>query len=130
MMKKFFIALTLALLFIGCKKNESPIPNVPVDFYIYLSEPSYSALNVPGNYVYVTGGYKGIIIYRESNELFIAFDRACSYDPYVSAAVVTVDSSGLGITDHNCGSKFNILDGTATGAPATRPLKRYNADYD
>src|SRR5437660_1194815 len=128
-MKNFFPFLFLLIL-INCKKTQDQIPNVAVDFNIYLSEPSYSALNVPGNYIYVNGGYKGIIIYRETQEIFLAYDRACSYDPSVGAALITVDTSGLGLTDHHSESKFNILNGSPNGGPATLCLKRYTADYD
>jgi len=128
--KKYFLSLFLLFLLVDCKKSADTIPNVAVDFNIYLNEPSYTSLNGIGNYVYLTGGYKGIILYRETQDIFIAYDRACSYDPSVSAAIITVDTSGLGLSDHYCGSKFNILDGSVTKSPASRPLKRYAADFD
>jgi hypothetical protein len=127
---KYFVVLSFVFLLTDCKKSSNAIPNVAVDFNVYLNEPSYSALNAPGNFVYLTGGYKGIILYRFNIETFIAYDRACSYDPYVGAAIITVDSTGLGLSDHNCGSKFNILDGSVTKSPASLPLKRYGADFD
>ena len=128
-MKKVLIALFVILL-VSCSKSQDQVPNVAVDFYIYLNEPAYVALNVPGNFVYVTGGYKGIIVYRENFDLFRAYDRTCTFDPYVTASIVTVDTSGLGLSDLHCGSKFNILDGSVVRSPATRPLKQYVADYD
>src|SRR2546423_582031 len=89
-----------------CKKDNSTIPSVTVDTYIYLTQPSNINLNSVGGWVYVEGGVKGIIVFRKSSNEFAAYERDCPYDPNVSAAKVDVDSSGVIGVDHNCGSKF------------------------
>lgn len=128
----FLAILLFAELFTGqgCKKESETIPNVYVDFYIYLNQPSYAALNSVGNFVYVTGGVKGIIVYRKSLDEFVAYDRSCPYDPDAGNAIINVDSTNVFSSDSNCGSKFNLLDGSVLNGPATRPLKSYRTSFD
>src|SRR3954469_23988388 len=128
--KKYLIPLVIILFLTHCKKDQDQVPNVSVDFYVYMSQPDYASLNIIGNYKYLTGGYKGIILYHESSDIFIAYDRACPYDPTTTGAIVDVDSSGLALVDYHCGSKFNILNGAVDNGPASKPLKQYAADYD
>jgi nitrite reductase/ring-hydroxylating ferredoxin subunit len=117
---------------LSCKKNTtSGVPNVAVDFYIYLTQPAYSSLNGVGNHVYVTGGADGIIIYHKTIDEFAAYDRACPYDYYSVSAQVIVESNGLFAFDSlHCKSKFNLLDGSVQNGPASQSLKAYAADYD
>lgn len=114
---------------LSCKKNSTDevIPNVPVNLTIYLSLPQYSALNSIGNSVEVSGGYRGIIVYRRSLQEFVAFDLACPYDP--SKGKMELDSSYISTIHTICGSKFSLYDGSKISGPATRPMKQYNADY-
>jgi len=114
----------------GCKKSTDQIPVTPVDFYIYLTQPEFQTLNTVGNFVYVTGGVKGVIVYHKTPEEFAAFERSCPYDPNVSGAIVDVDSSGLGMVDYHCGSRFNILDGSIVTGPTAYPLRQYYCEYD
>jgi nitrite reductase/ring-hydroxylating ferredoxin subunit len=124
--------LLFSFLYLSCGKNSSysDIPNVQVDLFIPLSLPEYSALNGVGNSVKVAGGYKGILIFRKSIDQFAAYERACSFDPTNSGALVDVDSSLVLGIDRHCGSKFNFFDGSVVNGPASRPLKQYNCDYD
>lgn len=124
--------LTWLLFAFSCKKSSQvdSIPSVPVNLTVPLSLPQYSALNAIGNHVNINGGYKGIIIYRRTLDQFVAFERACPYDPTTSGAIVEADSSGILVVDRHCGSKFNLFDGSVVNGPATRGLKPYNVDYD
>jgi nitrite reductase/ring-hydroxylating ferredoxin subunit len=125
-----FGAFILSLSF-ACKKDDgSQIPNVPVNLTLYLSLPEYSALNSVGNSILISGGYKGIIVYRKSIDGFAAYDRACSYDPTTTGAILEIDSSLVQAVDRKCGSRFNLFDGSISNGPATRPLRSYAAEYD
>ncbi len=129
----YLLPIILILLhFSACKKSnvDEPIPNVPVNITIYLSLPQYAALNSVYNYALVDGGYKGIIVFRKSQTEFVAYDRACPYDPTVSEAKLDIDSSMVNTVDLHCGSKFNLSDGSILHGPSTRPMKMYNADFD
>ncbi len=128
-MKNIFL-FVLPLLIFSCKKSTDQIPPASVDFYIYLTQPDFQTLNTVGNYVYVTGGVKGIIVYHKTIDEFAAYERTCPFDPNTSGALVVVDSSGLGLVDYHCGSKYNILDGSIVNGPTSYPLRQYYCEYD
>jgi hypothetical protein len=132
-MKRLSLLILFIVIAISCKKNnDGQVPNVSVDFNVYLTEPSNSALNSVGNWVYINNqGVKGIIIYHKTLDEFAAYERACPYDYYSTSALITVDSSNVFAVDkEHCGSMYNLLDGSVEHGPATRPLKQYAADYD
>ncbi len=122
----FFIACSAS----GCKKDKSEVPNTQVDIYVYTSSPQYNHLNTPGNWAYVTGGVRGIIVYRRSIEEFKAYDRSCTYQPANSCEIVSIDSTNIFAVDACCGSKFQIIDNTVVNGPASQPLREYNTHYD
>lgn len=125
-----FLAAFFVLCF-SCRRDQEQIPNVAVSIFISTSDPNFIDLNAVGGWVYVTGGVKGIIIYRKSQNEFMAFDRCCSYKPSVSCERVRVDTvSNLFCIDDCCGSRFLITDGSVQAAPASLPLKRYNTSFD
>lgn len=133
-MKSFFIYpfwFSFLFVFVSCKKNtESAIPYVSVNFYIYTSDPDFIDLNAVGGWTYVTGGSRGIIIYRYSNTEFKAYDRHCTYNPSNSCALVSVDVNNIQASDVCCGSVFSLVDGSVNNGPAGFPLKQYQTSFD
>lgn len=131
-MKLKFLTLFIILIFpYSCKdKDEDLIPYVSVDFTIDVLSTFYSELSVPGGFVYVTGGYKGILLYRLSMDEFLAYDRCCSYKPYEPCERIEMESSGLTMIDSCCGSRFLILDGSPFEGPATKMLRPYSTYFD
>ena len=127
-----FISWMMIVFQSSCKKNNTDniIPYVPVNTTIYLNLPQYASLNSIGSYVLIDGGYRGIVVYRRSISEFVAYDRACPYDPTASDARLKIDSSGVTTVDANCGSKFNLYDGSVLHGPSTRPMKAYQSDYE
>jgi nitrite reductase/ring-hydroxylating ferredoxin subunit len=126
-LSSFFI---LILLTPQCKKDKNEqIPYVYVNFYLNPNSTQYSALNNIGGYMYVTGGVRGIIVYRRSNDEFVALERNCPYQPSTNCAV-EVDNSGLTSTDACCGSQFLLMDGSIVKGPATTQMKLYQTSYD
>ena len=125
----FLLALILSFS-ASCKKESSNISYATVDFYVYLTQPSFINLNSVGGWVYVTGGVKGIIVFRKSNDEFAAYERACPYDPNTTNARLEVDSSNVIAVDRVCGSKFNLFDNSILNGPASKSMKTYYADYD
>jgi nitrite reductase/ring-hydroxylating ferredoxin subunit len=109
------------------ESEETTIPYVYVNFTIY---PNTLDFIPDGGWVYVTGGYKGIIIYRPLHEEFLAYERACPYDPLEEEARLEVESSGIIAVDKNCGSRFLLTDGSPVEGPARRSLKQYRTRYD
>lgn len=129
---KFFAAcLLISVLLSGCKGYEhETIPSVKVNITIYPDNVNYLSLNHIGGYVYLTGGVAGIIVYRLDQTTFMAYDRACSYDWEDTDAWICVADDGLTLVDENCGSRFNILDGSVINGPAQYPLYFYKTTYD
>lgn len=121
----------LALLFTRCEGYQhATIPNVKVNFTIFPDDVQYYKLNFIGGYEYFTGGVAGIIVYRIDYQTFVAYDRACPYDWENADSWLVVDESGIMITDPECGTRFNILDGSVIDGPSQYPLKYYKTNYD
>lgn len=117
----------------SCKKDaRNDIPNVYVDIRIDLNNPDFIHLNGVGNAVQLTGGVKGIVVYRKSENEFTAYDRNCSYNPTDEKARVQLNDSlpQSKVVDLSCGSQFELINGTVVKGPATQPLKAYRATYD
>jgi len=125
-----FAAVSLAAS--SCKKEEqaTQIPYVYVNFSLDPNGTQYINLNAVNGWETVTGGYKGILIFRKSVSEFNAFERACPYDPLMDGAQVRVDQSGITCTCPVCGSKYIMLDGSPYEGPSHFPLKQYMTVYD
>lgn len=125
------IIISLFLIFSSCKEEEGDeIPYVYVNFTIDPKSVQYGDLDIPGNYAYVTGGYKGIIIYHKMQNEYIAYERACTFDPLEDCAKVQVTEDNLIMECPCCGSKFLLPDGSPFDGPAVRSLKQYQAHFD
>jgi Rieske Fe-S protein len=130
-MKKLISILLLSALINSCKKdNNNYVENVPVDIYMYTNNPSFVNVSVVGGWVYITGGVRGILLYRKSNTEFMAYDRNCTYQSNQPCATVVVDNTNIVATDTCCGSRFSIYDGSVFQGPAAVPLKAYNTSFD
>jgi len=119
----------IMILSTSCRKNRSVIPYVAVDKEINITLPGNFNLAVIGGWMYISGGSKGILVYRRQQDEFVAYDRHCPYN-VDAGCVVEVDSSNIEIIDPCSGSKFSLYDGSATIGPATLPLKQYATSFD
>ena len=126
----FLFTLLLITLSDSCKKKEELVPNVYVNFTIFLSDPEFSTLQTIGNSVFVTGGVCGIVIYRLSQTDFSVYDRCCTYKPSERCAVLPDPANTLFLKCPCCGSKFSLLDGSVQSGDAERPLTLYDATFD
>lgn len=104
------------------------VPNVPVNIRVILTNSSSQGLYQFPNYIYLKGGFKGIILHRNGQGVLNAFDRSCSFRPLDSCARVSVHKSGLYLTDSCCKSQFDF-DGSVTIGPAVLPLRSYRISY-
>lgn len=128
-------AIFCILLFImcttsGCRKSRNQIPNTPIDLYIDTKLPSYISLNNVGGWIYAPSGYKGLIIYRRSQDAFNAYERACPYDPTDDCSLVEVLKDYITAVDSCCGSQYLITDGNVIKGPATQTLQQYQTTFD
>ena len=123
-----FIFLSLVLT-LGCRDNNTNrIPDVPVNIAINVLQPDFFNLSVPSGWVYITGGSRGIIVYRKTQDEFIALERHSPYQPEDNCAV-TVDADGVLISDPCSDSKWLISDGTIVQGPTSMPLRTYRTSF-
>ncbi len=127
-MKIKIIAL-FCLLFFSCQKEEDYIPNVVVDIDLNLTLPEFSDLQTVGNYVFITGGVKGIIVYRQGFDSYKTYDRNCSFEPSLSCARIDSVNSSIAICKC-CNSMFFLeQNGETIDGPALLPLKQYPNNF-
>ena len=119
----------ILFLFSACRdRNRDRVPDVPVNIAININQPDFFNLTVPQGWVYITGGSRGIIVYRKSDTEFVALERHSPYQPEDNCAV-TVNDDGAIITDPCSDSKWLITDGTIVQGPTAFPLVAYSASY-
>lgn len=125
-LKYFYLLFFGLLVFQACDDQtiEDGIPIVIVNETINLNNYQYQALNLIGGFAYLNAGVRGIIIYRQSLNQFIAIERNCTFQPLSECADVSVDNSSLFLIDSCCNSTFDF-NGFPTGGPATLPLRQY-----
>lgn len=122
---------TLIIITVSCKKDtDNGVPITPVDIYLYTNNPSFVNLYAVGGWVYISGGIRGILVYRKSNSEFMTYDRNCTYQSSNACATVFVDATNILAVDTCCHSKFSLYDGSVTQGPAGLPLKAYNNTFD
>jgi len=128
MMRKLCLLTLLALAFFSCGKSSEVVPNVAINFTADVNDPRLSALHSPGGAVIIQGyGVAGLILYREADLSYAAYDACSSYNPTARCAV-KLDNNTLTCTDPCSGSKFSLIDGTPVKAPATRSLRSYSVN--
>ena len=115
-----------------CKKEsqQNEIPVIAVSIALDPNSTEYLRLNSVNGWEYLTGGYKGIIVFRSSTNGFMAYERACPYDWGQSTARINVDTSGITTVCPSCKSKFILLNGSPIGGPSPYPMKQYQTTYD
>ena len=126
MIRRIFF-LSVLITAVACDPNTpiSEIPNVPVDVTINLSNQQYIDLQLDGGWAYLNNeGVRGIILYRQSETTYLAFERNCSFRAADACATVDVHSTGFYMEDVCCGSTFDF-NGIPSGGPAALPLRQY-----
>ncbi len=121
------VLMVLGFSSIGCEEsnNDSNIPFAIVEETINLNNFEFLDLKTIGGTVEINAGVRGIIIIHESNNVYRAFEKNCSYMPLNACAHVEVDQSQLFLIDPCCESKFDF-GGFPFEGPASRPLLEYN----
>ncbi|MBR9997456.1 MAG: hypothetical protein KFF73_00730, partial [Cyclobacteriaceae bacterium] len=90
---------------------------------------AYTPLKNIGGFVYLNGGVRGIIVFRKSQDKYLAFERNCPFQPLDACALVKVNESTLFMVDPCCSSTFDF-DGYPTGGPAELPMRQYRTYLD
>ena len=129
---KIYFLLVLIILLIGCNKNSNhPVPNIPFDFSINLTLPSYSDLNGVSGWAYVNGGSRGIIVYRRGINDFVAFDRHSPADINgdCPTPLFPDDDNYLQLNDTCYNAIFSLYDGSPISG-SEYGLRSYQAVWD
>lgn len=124
-----FLFLTL----FGCSKNgQHPVPYYSFDANVNLTLPSYIDLQGVGGWAYVSGiGSKGVIVYRQSMQNFVAFDRHSPADEGFDCETgLTPDSNNFLILNDPCSNaQFSLYDGSIIGGDTEWGLRAYEVEY-
>lgn len=131
-MKIRFFLFAALLLMISCNKNRNhPVPSIPFDISINISLPSYADLQSVGSWTFVSGGAKGIIVYRKSFDQFVAFDRQSPANGGADCAIaLTPDTSNfLQLNDVCSGARFSLYDGSPMSG-SDFGLRQYQVVWD
>jgi len=126
--------LIASIVVISCKKKNSDtviqncayIPTY-IDTTINLNDKDLFSLKTRG-YAITRYGSRRIILYKESDTKYRAFDRASSYKMAEVGCLLKINETGFFLQDTCSGSKFNF-DGNVIQEPATCPLLEYNVSF-
>lgn len=135
-MRRLFFLIGILALFACTNSEDNYFPSYRVNLELDLTFED-KALNEQMAYkTYILGqtsglgasemtGFGGVLVYHGLNGI-VAFDLACPYEQKRSIRI-EVDSTKLNAVCPECGSVFNIWEGTGTyiSGPATRGLKVY-----
>ena len=125
-----FIGTLLCAVCSSCDPQiEDGIPLAFVEIDINLNQSDYFELRRDGGYVYILGGVKGIILYRESPDVYRALERNSPVNPSQACAIVDVDQSGLFIVDPCSGATFDF-DGLPSNGISRFPLRIYSTTLE
>lgn len=130
--RTWLLFMPLALLAVSsCKKeNRTGVPPVALDVTLNINLPEYADLQVPGGWVYLTGGSQGLIVYRKSTDQFTALDRHCPYQPENLCRVYVDESQVIARDTACCHSAFLLQDGQPTNGPSSFPLTSYHTIFN
>lgn len=135
------LGIALAAQF-SCDKGDDPNSDIPYAYINVVINPNstlYQELNVVGGwmyYSYVNPPSRGLIVYRLSQDEFLAYERTPPVNSDQCCDPETGECTRLLVDDYypfvydTCTEySYQILDGSPF-APATVPLKRYRTVYD
>ena len=123
----FFITLLLlGVIATSCESNRKqiiPYVQVFVDLDLYAE---LGSLGIGSTMVIPNEGYKGIVLYREDDMLFHAYDMTCTeYPKHDEGVVQDTIFEGVYICPE-CESRFVIINGAyPDSGPAEFPLVEY-----
>ena len=122
--------LLSVLLLVSCGKEEHCSYLIGItDFRIDPNSAYYSGLSMVGGYMYLNGGSRGVFVYRDSYNHFLAYERACPHD---DGQVKSADGWSDSILE--CPECHTFFIVTNDGIPledgaTTCPLYQYSTTY-
>jgi hypothetical protein len=130
-----FLGFCFLLVCFSCKKksknvDDNPVPSVLVDQSLYVNDPLYFKIQSIGGWIYKEGGINGIIIYRKSDQEFVALERTSPKFPDNPKAKVYVLKDNFTLMDSVSGSQWRMFDGSVTKGPSEWGLRLYGTNFD
>ena len=122
------ILLLACLPLSSCRDTPGVIPYVDVNVDLNLGLPAYNSLNFPGNWLYISGGSRGLIVYRYTLDEFVVLDRRATF-AVGAGCQCTLSEDGYTILDPCSDSQWYIFDGSIIQGPTTAPLERYTTTW-
>jgi hypothetical protein len=141
----FVIFILLPLFLTSCSKDKNDVvPDVYTDFYINLNDPEFFVLASPFTFVYISAstnniglnasGYdgNGIIVFRNVEDEFLAFDRTCPHDFKVNNKSVRINViDDIFAICPECSTKYALPGyGTPASGVGQYPLKNYKTSFN
>jgi nitrite reductase/ring-hydroxylating ferredoxin subunit len=123
--------LTIALIFafVGCSDDFTDYGYV--NFYVEPDSTLEFNLNLGARgWEYFEGGYRGVVVFRNSAEEFRAYERSCTLEGCHGRLKVD-ETTNVIVHCPNCSSDFLSYDGSPlSGSKAKRMLYGYCTFYD
>lgn len=127
----FFLITMITVL--GCSKNKQhPVPHYSFDTDVNLNLPAYVDLQGVGGWAYVSGvGVKGLVVYRQSMQNFVAFDRQSPAEGSLDCenGLVVDEENFLVLNDPCSNAQFSLYDGSIIGGDTEWGLRSYVVEY-
>lgn len=131
-MKWLVIICCAVALLLACRKKDQQsvqcayVPSY-VDTTINLNEQAMRQLQTKG-YVFLKGAYRGVIVHKESDSEYKAFERASTYKMAESGCQLVADTSNFFLYDPCSQSKFDF-EGNVMQGPAICPLLEFKTSF-
>lgn len=133
-LRKIFIIGLFIGIFVACSKNRlQPVPYYSFDTTINLDLPSYSSLKGVSGWAYVPNiGSKGVVVYRKSVTVFMAFDRQSTVDGGIdcSSGLVVNEDNFLLLDDPCSDAQYSLYDGSVVKGDAKWGLRQYQTQFN
>lgn len=128
---KLVTIIICAILLSECRErvDEHTVPETRVNIDIDVNLAQYNDLNFIGGWIYLNGGYNGIIAHRATFDVITAYDRQAPY-MVADGCRISVDSNNVTCIDDCSGSEWLLYDGQVVKGPAVYPLKQYRTSFD
>ena len=114
------------------KKNTHPnLPDIRVDETVWLDNPENINLKMVGGIKLISGGLNGIVIYRLSENTYLAYENTCPHLYNYKSKCARLNKNSSTIIMCPCDkSKFSLIDGSSLSETTEVPLKRYDVTYN
>lgn len=129
-MKNLLLIFAVLVISFSCKdKSQQYLPQQSFTVNVNVNEPAFFDLSVPSGWVYYNAGVVKLILYRKTQDEFMAYDARSTYN-IDAGCIVQVNADNVIIKDPCSASEWLITDGTVINGPATLSLLDYNTSFN